>query len=125
MNCWLRLTPVRVYFWNDLRHDITATLCAPTGLPNGRLSLFTPGAFGSSTARPRIENRDPAICVNVIVGLIKVTCYLLDQQLRRLEEDFLREGGLRAHGSCSARRSRQTAATPMTSPCRPFCPSGR
>lgn len=23
------------------------------------------------------------------------TCYLLDQQLRRLERDFLREGGLR------------------------------
>jgi four helix bundle suffix protein len=31
----------------------------------------------------------------VIVGLIKVTCYLLDQQLRRLEQDFLKEGGLR------------------------------
>jgi hypothetical protein len=54
-----------------------------------------------------------------------VTCYLLDLQLRRLGEDFLREGGPRAHGSCSARRSRQTAATPMTSPCHPFCPSGR
>lgn len=26
---------------------------------------------------------------------IKVTCYLLDRQLHRLEQDFLREGGLR------------------------------
>ena len=53
-----------------------------------------PGAT-YETFKKGIENRDPAICVNVIVGLIKVTCYLLDQQLRRLEKDFLREGGLR------------------------------
>jgi four helix bundle suffix protein len=31
----------------------------------------------------------------VILGLIKVTCYLLDHQLKRLEQDFLKEGGLR------------------------------
>lgn len=42
-----------------------------------------------------IENDDPSICANVIIGLIKVTNYLLDQQLRRLEADFLNEGGLR------------------------------
>lgn len=47
------------------------------------------------TFRKGIEHPDPAICANVIVGLIKVTCYLLDQQLRRLEQDFLNEGGLR------------------------------
>jgi four helix bundle suffix protein len=47
------------------------------------------------TFRKGIEHPDPAICANVIVGLIKVTCYLLDQQLRRLEQDFLQEGGLR------------------------------
>jgi four helix bundle suffix protein len=47
------------------------------------------------TFKRGIEHPDPAICANVIVGLIKVTCYLLDQQLRRLERDFLREGGLR------------------------------
>lgn len=47
------------------------------------------------TFRKGIEHVDPAICSNVIVGLIKVTCYLLDQQLRRLEQDFLKEGGLR------------------------------
>lgn len=47
------------------------------------------------TFRKGIEHPDPAICSNVIVGLIKVTCYLLDQQLRRLERDFLKDGGLR------------------------------
>ena len=54
----------------------------------------TPGA-NYDTFKKGIEHRDPAICSNVIVGLIKVTCYLLDQQIRRLERDFLREGGLR------------------------------
>lgn len=47
------------------------------------------------TFRKGIEHDDPAICANVIVGLIKVTCYLLDQQIRRLEKDFLKEGGIR------------------------------
>ncbi|HYG36463.1 MAG TPA: four helix bundle suffix domain-containing protein [Clostridia bacterium] len=54
----------------------------------------TPGA-NYETFKKGIEHPDPSICANVIVGLIKVTCYLLDQQLRRLERDFLKEGGLR------------------------------
>jgi len=54
----------------------------------------TPGA-NYETFRKGIEHPDPAICANVIVGLIKVTNYLLAQQLKRLEQDFLREGGLR------------------------------
>jgi four helix bundle suffix protein len=47
------------------------------------------------TFRRGIEHRDPAISANVIVGLIKATNYLLGRQLRRLEKDFLKEGGLR------------------------------
>ena len=54
----------------------------------------TPGA-NYMTFRKGIEHPDPAICANVIAGLIKVTCYLLDQQIRRLERDFLEQGGLR------------------------------
>lgn len=54
----------------------------------------TPGA-NYETFRKGVEHPDPAICANVIAGLIKVTTYLLDQQLRRLEQDFLQEGGLR------------------------------
>lgn len=45
--------------------------------------------------RKGIENPDPAISANVIIGLIQVTNYLLDQQIRRLEKTFLQEGGLR------------------------------
>ena len=47
------------------------------------------------TFRKGIEHQDPAICANVILGLIKVTNYLLDQQIRRLEKDFVEHGGLR------------------------------
>ena len=47
------------------------------------------------TFRRGIEHPDPAIAANVMIGLIKLTNYLLDQQLRRLEQDFLQEGGLR------------------------------
>lgn len=54
----------------------------------------TPGA-NYDTFQKGIEHPDPAICTNVILGLIKVTCYLLDRQIQRLEKDFLREGGLR------------------------------
>ena len=47
------------------------------------------------TFRKGIEHPDPAIAGNVMIGLIKLTNYLLDQQLRYLEEAFVKEGGLR------------------------------
>jgi four helix bundle suffix protein len=47
------------------------------------------------TFRKGIENADPAISANVIIGLIRVTSYLLDRQLKQLEAAFLKEGGLR------------------------------
>lgn len=47
------------------------------------------------TFRKAVEHSDPEIRANAIMGLIKVTTYLLDQQLRRLEKDFLEHGGLR------------------------------
>ena len=45
--------------------------------------------------RKGIENPDPAISANVITGLIRVTSYLLDRQVRHLEQAFVKEGGLR------------------------------
>lgn len=47
------------------------------------------------TFRKAVENPDPAIRANAIIGLIKVTNYLLDQQIQRLEKDFVEHGGLR------------------------------
>ena len=42
-----------------------------------------------------------------MVGLIKVTCYLLDQQLRALEENFLKAGGFRERMTQARLKSRQ------------------
>lgn len=46
------------------------------------------------TFRKGIEHPDPAITANVIIGLIKLTTYLLDRQLKQLEKAFVEEGGL-------------------------------
>jgi len=48
-----------------------------------------------ATFRTGIENPNPAVAANVIIGLIRVTSYLLDRQLRQLEAAFVREGGMR------------------------------
>ncbi len=54
----------------------------------------TPNA-SYQTFRKGIEHTDPAIAANVMIGLIKLTNYLLDHQLRQLEEEFVKKGGLR------------------------------
>ncbi|HZU35263.1 MAG TPA: four helix bundle suffix domain-containing protein, partial [Gemmataceae bacterium] len=54
-------------------------------LPNATYETFKKG----------IEHSDPAICTNVIIGLIKVTSFLLHRQLQHLEKTFVEEGGLR------------------------------
>lgn len=61
------------------------------------------------TFRKGIENPDPAIAANVLIGLIKLTNYLLDRQIQQLEQAFLREGGLRERMTRSrlAERSRR------------------
>jgi len=47
------------------------------------------------TFRKGIEHPDPAIAANVMIGLIKVTTYFLDRQIRHLEAEFEQHGGLR------------------------------
>ncbi len=69
----------------DRNHPNTQRLRALNGQPDATYETFRKG----------IENPDPEICTNVILGLIKVTTYLLDKQIRRLEKDFLKDGGLR------------------------------
>lgn len=41
------------------------------------------------------ENRPGEVRANIVICLIHQTNYLLDQQIRKLEQDFLKEGGLR------------------------------
>ena len=45
--------------------------------------------------REFVETRTPEVIANIALCLIHQTNYLLDQQLRRLEQDFVQEGGLR------------------------------
>ena len=45
--------------------------------------------------REFVETRPAAVVANIALCLIHQTNYLLDQQLRRLEQDFLKDGGLR------------------------------
>ncbi len=47
------------------------------------------------TYKSYIENNKPEIAANTIICLIHQANYLLDQQLRSLEQAFLKEGGLR------------------------------
>lgn len=45
------------------------------------------------TYRPYIEEAPPEVAANTLICLINQTNYLLDQQLRQLEQQFLEEGG--------------------------------
>ena len=47
------------------------------------------------TYRTYFETRPPEVVANIIICLIHQTNYLLDQQIRQLEQAFLKEGGLR------------------------------
>ena len=47
------------------------------------------------TYKPYLETRPPEVVANILICLIHQTNYLLDQQLRRLEKEFLERGGLR------------------------------
>jgi four helix bundle suffix protein len=47
------------------------------------------------TYKTYFETRPPEVVANILICLIHQTNYLLDQQLRQLEQTFLQEGGLR------------------------------
>jgi four helix bundle suffix protein len=66
----------------------------------------TPGA-GYETFRAAVEHADPAIAANAIIGLIKVASYLLDRQIRHLEQAFVEHGGLRERMTQARLRQRQ------------------
>lgn len=47
------------------------------------------------TYRTYMETRPPEILANIAICLIHQANYLLDRQIKRLEQDFLKKGGLR------------------------------
>ena len=58
-----------------------------------KLGRKTPPNF--EDYREFVETRPPEVIANIALCLIHQTNFLIDQQLRRLEKDFLAQGGLR------------------------------
>jgi four helix bundle suffix protein len=69
----------------DKDHKLSLRLRELNRTPNANYDTF----------RKAIENPEPEICANVMIGLIKITSYLLNKQIKALEAAFLKEGGLR------------------------------
>ena len=58
-----------------------------------RLGRVTPHTF--EIYREFMETRPPEIIANIAICLIHQTNYLIDQQLKTLEKEFIEQGGLR------------------------------
>jgi four helix bundle suffix protein len=72
---------------------------APLWAKNSKEALFVRklGAENKSyeSYRTYIESRPAEVVANILICVIHQTNYLLDQQIRQLEQAFLKEGGLR------------------------------
>ncbi|QIF03585.1 four helix bundle suffix domain-containing protein [Roseimicrobium sp. ORNL1] len=64
------------------------------------------------TYRPFFEDRPAETLANIAICLIHQANYLLDQQLRRLERDFVAKGGLRERMTRARLEHRKTPKTP-------------
>lgn len=58
------------------------------------------------TYREFFETRTGVVCANIIVCLIHQCNYLLDNQIRRMEKDFTKQGGLKERMSDARRKYR-------------------
>jgi restriction system protein len=69
------------------------------------------------TYRAYVEDSSPEISANTMICLINQTNYLLDQQLRVLEKEFLKQGGFteRMYRTRSQMRNRSRNKCPPTS----------
>jgi four helix bundle suffix protein len=80
--------------------DFLRTLGSPEWDKNSREALFVRKLgsrpdIGYQSFKAFVETRPPDIVANLVICLIHQTNYLLDRLLRRLEQDFLKQGGLR------------------------------
>ena len=58
--------------------------------------------------RKFVETRPPEVIANIAICLIHQANYLIDQQLDRLEQDFIKEGGLRERMTRARLQARTT-----------------
>lgn len=59
------------------------------------------------TYREFLETRDGIVCANIMACLVNQCNFLLDRQIKRLEQDFVRQGGLRERMSQVRRNFRR------------------
>ena len=78
------ITEHKLTFW-DKKHPYYNELSKKHRIPDPTYELFQKG----------IESDSPEVAANVLYSLVNVTTYLLTQQLKKLEQDFLNNGGLR------------------------------
>ncbi len=71
-------------FW-DKKHPFYAALTQKHKTPNANYETYRKG----------IESTEPEVSANVLLSLVNVTSYLLAQQMKTLEKEFLQQGGLR------------------------------
>ena len=71
-------------FW-DKQHPYYAELTKKHRTPDANYETYRNG----------IESPDPEVSVNVLLSVVNVTSYLLAQQIKTLEKEFLEQGGLR------------------------------
>ncbi|HPE76822.1 MAG TPA: four helix bundle suffix domain-containing protein [Draconibacterium sp.] len=69
----------------DKEHEYYAPLTKLLTKPNATYQTYQKG----------IESQSPEVSANVMIGLVNLTSYLLSNQIKTLEKEFLLEGGLR------------------------------
>lgn len=74
----------KLQIW-DREHKLVKRLRDLNKIPNANYETFKKG----------IENESPEICANVMIGLISVVSFLLRNQIKTLEKNFIEEGGLK------------------------------
>ncbi len=79
-----------------------------------RKLAYTKDESYENTYEQFIETRSGVVCANIILCLIHQCNYLLDQQIRRLEEDFIKNGGLRERMYQARKNYRDNPSTQKT-----------
>jgi len=75
----------------------------------------TPGATYQTFQRA-IENKEVSISANSMICLINVVSYLLYRQIKKLEQTFIREGGLRERMRQAREHERLLTNNPSSNP---------